>query len=230
MTIKMGSAFLSIWLVAMVGAGAALASGNLTVSYKVIPSNSPVPGTKQVVTPCGWSTLGQKYLYYLNPTTKQTETFEFMFWNENGNLVTTLPINFKCTANSSLTGWYMQIGDGGPPCTQNSSCTLYTYYFSLASNGVIPNLTPIGTVSPSPLWTPGSTTVSTITSASNILVTPHYSGKFGPFFQKWIMLGATPSPGPILSVSPNANSYAVGVYGATATPLCHPKPGIKNCT
>jgi hypothetical protein len=81
-------------------------------------------------------------------------TYEFMFWNVDATPYATEEVNFEtlCTSASTATAWFVEKGSGSGPSQ------IDTWAFSLNQNGVIPNQTPIQSVT-NGTWAGGSSTV-----------------------------------------------------------------------
>jgi hypothetical protein len=230
MFIRLCSSFAAVLFGVAISAGAAGAATKLEIKYKVFPAGTELLPATSVAGK--FKTTAPANVYGSSPSGALL-TYEFLFWNVNGGTPQT---SRKASDSSSGTGrfataWYLQTGGGGG-CKPN--CAVATWAFSTTKDAVIANTTPVASVSPSGLWTSPSTTVSTMTTSSNVTVTAlaslgasvsKYSQK--TIFESWLELPGTPESGKSFSVGADTAPEAVAFYGTHAglKPLCPPDCG-----
>jgi hypothetical protein len=200
-------------------AGAANAAGKVTIKYRIFPGGGNLLPS-EVVTGSVTDTAKASL-----PGTKPGVTYQFLFWNVDGDLNTNRKMSYTPPSGQPnfATAWYLKESGGGPACT---TCAVGTWAFSLTDDKVMTGVTPIGSVSPSGLWTSPSTSASTMTSSPNVTVTAR-SSISPPYpaatFQSWLELVNTPISGSSFTVPAKTDAEAIGFYKSPPRPP--PKPG-----
>jgi hypothetical protein len=205
----------------LLGASSAICeagSNNLTVNSLSFPNGQVLPeGIENVVVPeggCGVATVTADQSF----VSSTGVTYEFLFWNIDATPYTTAEVNFEtlCSSASTATAWFLATGPGsGPPQVD-------TWAFSLNDNGVIPNTTPIQSVT-NGKWSGSSSTVVYTTGTEPVTITaiPKIVG-YGRF-TGWEEISVPPSPlatGSTLTVPADGSAWAIAFYGIPVPNPC----------
>ena len=147
-----------------------------------------------------------------NPTTKNVDSYAFLFWNVDGKIITTPTAsattptpdkpNFICSA------WYIQTGGGGGGGSPNVD----VFAFAADKDQFLPDI-PIDSVTPPAAWVPGSHTVDTSAGAVTIFVKASVSGDAGAVFDGFVQNGGNVI-GKELAVPKGVSDFAIVIYGA----------------
>lgn len=194
-------------------------TNDLTVNSLAFPSGQVLPeGIEKVVVPeggCGVATVTADPSF----VSSNGVAYEFIFWNIDATPYTTTEVSFKtlCTSVSTATAWFLPTGGGGIGLPQ-----VDTWAFSLNHNGVIPNTTPIQSVT-NGTWSGGSSTVVYTTGSEAVTITavPKIS-KYGRF-TGWERIGFPPGPvttGSAFTVPADSFAWAIGFYGIPVPDPC----------
>jgi hypothetical protein len=216
-------------LAAVLSPGAALA-GQLTVKWVEFPKGNSLVLSETVGS---LKMTADEHLYQKGegPNNNTLLTYEFLYWNKGGTIQTDRTIDDNPgDSDTFATAWYLETGGG--QCAPN--CFGTTWAFSSNDDGLIAG-TPIGSVSPSGLWTTPSTTFST--NASSIIMVDALNrlgpdpNKFpSPVFQSWLVLSGKPPIKPSTSqsftVTPNTAPDAIAFY--LSPPTLPPQPKCPN--
>lgn len=198
MTTRFCVSFVALALAVVLGAGCARAS-EVTISYKVFPGGTEVPGLKtETATGKGLTVsltapgIGKPPVFTacsVNASpcpSGDLIAYEFLFWNVNGTIACSTTPSPSCSSrfkytppdlHGFATAWYQATGGGGNcppnPALGPPTCYVTTYAFSDNKDAVIPN-TPIAWVDPDtqtpPAWTSPSTTVSTLSLTGSVTI------------------------------------------------------------
>jgi hypothetical protein len=201
----------------------------MLLSYKTFPSGGQVPTlpppTSYPLIPNG--PFPPPGLPAPDPVTDNSPsppvTYQFKFWVINGVLNKNNPAQFLVPdTDFDATAWYIQVGVG-------PETGVWTYAFSVNKNEVIPNATPIASVSMPGAWpVPGKPNTFVAVSASPVgitavpLVTPY--GKFKEWFQLWGELAISGS-NRTMTAPANSGNGAVAFY---AIPVPDPCQDIRD--
>lgn len=190
-------------------------SNNLTVSALSFPSGAPLPeGIASVVVPeggCGVASVTADPSF----VDASGNLYEFMFWNIDATPYAGEEVNFQtlCTSASTATAWFLVTGPGG------GSPQVDTWAFSLNHNGVIPNTTPIQSVT-NGTWAEGSTVVYTTgTAPVSITAIPKIAG-YGRFTD-WQQVPDSPlQSGSTLTFKAGSSAWEIAFYGIPVPDPC----------
>ncbi len=192
-------------------------SNNLTVNALSFPSGATLAeGIASVVVPeggCGVATVTADPSF----VDAYGNLYKFMFWNVDATPYAPEEVNFQtlCTSPSTASAWFLEIGTGPPGSPQ-----IDTWAFSLNHNGVIPNTTPIQSVT-NGTWAGGSSTVvyTTGTAAGTITALPKIAG-YGRFTD-WQQIPDGPlQSGSTLSFEAGGSAWEIAFYGIPVPDPC----------
>lgn len=162
--------------------------GTLVKEYRVFPTGAtfrPTETINNVADGTGVAIADNGPYYEAPPAGSEFDycTYGLVFWTVNGAAHTGPSVNVTVSGTTTVTGWYTHAchpGGGGT--------AIQTYAFSAAGNEVLTGVTPLAAVTPSALWTPGSTSVSVSEAGSVVLDAKAAIG--GEGFDRWLAFGA----------------------------------------
>ena len=195
-------------------------SSTMTLSSRIFPTGTPVPGTISEVLQLA-DGAPQSLAAPLNLACPgNPPTFTFIFWNVNSNpqqvqLAGGVPdpqqtVNFDAPTEQAFdaTAWYIP----GGPGSGGSGTGVTAWAFSLNKDEVLPN-SPFGSVSPA-FAQLSANTVSTTASDQPVIITAASLIGGDGLFNKWLpFLGNGTVKGPTtLTVPANGLSEAIAFY------------------
>lgn len=129
-----------------------------------------------------------------------------VFWNVGGTITTGASVNVTIKGATTATCWYQHgCSPGG------NGVAITTYAFDADANADMAGTTPISSVTPAELWTPGSNSVTPASSGSvTIDARDSISSRD---FQQWLLFGAgVPSGGDDVVIPAGAGGFYVAFY------------------
>ena len=184
--------------------------GSLIREYRVFPSGNTFKSTETVNNIADGTsvTLFDAGPFYETPPPNSNYDYcvhTLLFWNVGGAISSGSSANVTIQGTTVVTGWYQYScspGGNGPSIT--------TYAFDADANANMAGTTPIGSVTPSGLWTPGSNSVTPPTSGD---VTIDAKNSIGASkFVRWLVFGAGTLSSDDVVIPANSGGFYVAIY------------------
>jgi hypothetical protein len=139
--------------------------------------------------------------------TQQNKTYEFLFWDVAGQVISTPTALLNTTPSIDFTAsaWYLLVSGGGGPPTVNVFAFAADKDRTLSDN-------PILSVAPTGDWS-GGNTVDTSNDTVSIIPKPSVPGDPGAVFDGWVQRHGTVAAH-TLTVLKGVSELAIAIYGA----------------